>query len=410
MWGNGIPKVKAAVMYKSIPNGGMKLLHFKSQINALNFNWIKRLFNNSNGKWVSTFQQYISHMKVQDVFFSRCFLTFNLSNLPLFYQDIINTWKEIQLMYIPNSGTDILNEMLWHNNFITIERKPIFFKHWYDRGIKFIRDIVDNNGTFLSVEDLRTKYGINTHFLEYYSIRSAIPGHWKQQIRNDPIKIPEEFPVIYINNMSHCILHLSCNQIYWCLIDSKFKDLATGQIRWSETFEISAPDWVNIYKLPYSCTIETRLQAFQFSLLHRFVVHNSRLKTMGLTESDLCNYCPSVDTIIHRFVECDQSKTFWSRFQDWWNGIYTGENIVLSSSDIIFGLYKSKHMYALNNCILQGKYYIHARACQEFNLQFTNFLPYLTHKVKTERQVRYNQSKQNLFTKQWGLIALTLLG
>ena len=62
-----------------------------------------------------------------------------------------------------------------------------------------------------------------------------------------------------------------------------------------------------------------------------------------------------------------------------------------------------------NNCILQGKYYIHARACQELNIQFTNFLPYLTHKVKTERQVRYNQSKQNLFTKQWGLIALTLL-
>ena len=375
---------------------------------SLRFNWIKRLFNGSNAKWKVTFQVFIKDMKVQDIFFSRCFLTFDLAKLPLFYHHLIETWKEIQLTYIPSTGTDIMNEMIWHNNFITIQRKPIFFKHWYQRGVKFIRDIVDNNGAFLSEEELRNKYGVVTHFLEYYSLRSAIPGHWKQQIQINNIKIPEDFPFVYMNNTCQIISHLSSKQIYWFFIDSKFKDAPLCQTRWSEVFDVPAPDWIDIFKLSYIYTMETRLQSFQFSLLHRFVVHKSRLKNMGLVNSEVCDYCLATDSIIHRFVECDQVKIFWINFQDWWNTIHTTSIITLSSSDIIFGLYKRKKLYALNNCILQAKYFIHVQACKQNAILLINFLSYLKYKIQVERQVLYNQSKQELFTKHWGCIICDL--
>ena len=211
VWNSTLPKVKASVMYQGIPDGGMKLLHFNTQIHALLYNWIRRLFNGKHSKWKSTFQEFIRHtgMKVQDIFYSRCSLAFDITHLPLFYQDLITTWQNIQSTSIPNTGTDIMNEMLWHNNFITIEGKPIFFKTWYRKGVRFIRDIVDDQGIFITEDQLRNKFNIVTNFLEYFSLRSAIPGHWKALIIADHVKIPQEVPVIFIQNSPKHISYIS---------------------------------------------------------------------------------------------------------------------------------------------------------------------------------------------------------
>ena len=67
---------------------------------------------------------------------------------------------------------------------------------------------------FFSEEDLRNKYGIVTHFWEYYYLRSDIPGYWKQQIRIDNIKIPEEVPVVYINYIPYSIVNISWSEVF----------------------------------------------------------------------------------------------------------------------------------------------------------------------------------------------------
>ena len=62
----------------------------------------------------------------------------------------------------------IANKIVW---------KPI----WYFRGIKYISDLFDNDGNFLSCKEFQEKYALPNSFLEYVSIILAIPRERREQ-------------------------------------------------------------------------------------------------------------------------------------------------------------------------------------------------------------------------------------
>ncbi len=70
------------------------------------------------------------------------------------------------------------------------------------------------------------------------------------------------------------------------------------------------PPWGEFCSLSFSCTIESKLQAFQFSVLHRFSPYKKKLFLMNLVESETCDYCEATETITHIFVECPTTLDF----------------------------------------------------------------------------------------------------
>ena len=127
---------------------------------------------------------------------------------------------------------------------------------------------------------------------------------------------------------------------------------------WKESCEISDNKWPIIHSLPFKCTFETRLQSFQFSLLHRFVIHNALLFKYKLLEFEHCYFCDEKDTILHRFWTCNYVVVFWESFQRWWNSCNPNNHVNLSYFHVMFGYTNGKN-YALNNSILQAKFFIH---------------------------------------------------
>ena len=83
----------------------------------------------------------------------------------------------------PDNTEGIESQHIWFNSFIKIENKTLFYKAWYNKGIKNVEDILNENGSFLSYEQFVTKYEINTNFLTYHGIISAIPAKWKHILR-----------------------------------------------------------------------------------------------------------------------------------------------------------------------------------------------------------------------------------
>ena len=57
-------------------------------------------------------------------------------------------WADIS--YFPNSAVDYANQVLWFNPFIKINENVIFYKLWSQKGVDFIKDLLDDNGNFLS--------------------------------------------------------------------------------------------------------------------------------------------------------------------------------------------------------------------------------------------------------------------
>ena len=94
--------------------------------------------------------------------------------LPLFYRDVLSAWENIS-KHTARTKNEIENEILWNNHEITIGGKSVFYKQWYDAGVKTLPDILNKEGKFVTA--FKEKYKINTNFLCYIGLCNAIPKH-----------------------------------------------------------------------------------------------------------------------------------------------------------------------------------------------------------------------------------------
>jgi hypothetical protein len=186
MWKDSRPKVKLEVISMEIVNGGLKAPVYETQAKSLKLSYVKRILSTDKTVWKSCFQAFMTGATVEDVFSSRCCLNNSvLCHIPKFYQEIIAGWAQLQAMVTPETAADIATEYLWFNPYITINGKSIFYKHWYSKGIKRIRDLLDDNNVFIGNQEIKNKYDLDVNFLEYYGLRSAIPYHWKVMLRQN---------------------------------------------------------------------------------------------------------------------------------------------------------------------------------------------------------------------------------
>ena len=96
-----------------------------------------------------------------------------------FWKNVINVWASVK--DDPSTAPEeILSQPIWHNGRIRVGGQPVFFSHWAKSGIFFfINDLIKEDGSLLSLTDLKNNYNINIHFLEYHSIMLSIPQEWK---------------------------------------------------------------------------------------------------------------------------------------------------------------------------------------------------------------------------------------
>lgn len=74
-------------------------------------------------------------------------------------------------------------------------------------------------------------------------------------------------------------------------------------------------DWV--YSVPFRITRETKLQSFQFRILHRLITCKKYLHTIRMHEDSLCPFCRELDSISHFFLTCPKVQDFWENLCGW---------------------------------------------------------------------------------------------
>ena len=73
--------------------------------------------------------------------------------------------------------------IIWNNQDIKIDNKTIFFRTWFDKGVYSIKDLFDQDLDFLSYEEFKLRYQLQTNFLTYYGLINAIPQKYKRQLK-----------------------------------------------------------------------------------------------------------------------------------------------------------------------------------------------------------------------------------
>ncbi len=408
-WDGKKPKVAKCVLFQKIENGGLKLCDFSTKVKALKASWIKRLACGSNDTW-KLLPQHFYNIDDLNLFFKIKGSPYCQENIPLFYQDIHNIWMS---MYAeePASMTELQNEVLWWNKYITQSGVPICWDEWINKGIYYIRDLLDEQGQFLNHIQLYEKYGINCNFLQVLQIRQCLPSHWRQNIYRCNKKLQENSNLcVKIDNRLKMIDVLKCKDFYWYFID-KEKSTPRCQTKWCESFpelkDVDDSVWERIYKMPYIVSRETKLQSFHFRVVHRILPCNKWLCDITILDTNICNFCDNIDTIQHFLYECNCLKLFWQNFFRWWNRISPVkiENIVNINElreCILFGFPGDEDIIvALNYCTLMAKYYIYIQKLVKQNspTDFYDFLVYIKSKLKTELFVCIKENKLHKFDK-----------
>jgi hypothetical protein len=165
--------------------------------------------------------------------------------------------------------------------------------------------------------------------------------------------------------------------------------------------------WENIFKQTPLIVRETKLQSFQYKIIHRTIACKKWLFNIKISNSDICTFCDNdTDNIQHFFLLCKNTYTFWVSFDQWWHKITNNHLIDYSEPnkiqfELLLGFPdKSDKNQVLNYCILHVKFYIYSKKINNINiLSLLDFLPFLKKKLQFEKHIQKIQNKIYKFDK-----------
>ena len=156
-----------------------------------------------------------------------------------------------------------------------------------EKGIVSVKDLLKEDGSYLSLWEFKGKFSCNTKFIQYYQIISAIPNRLRLKARQI-----ELVNIQFFTSNDH-FFHFNRNfaksrDFYKLFIDKTHKGGQTGPKRWSEILSLNDEYWAKIFKTTRKLCKETKLKEFQFKLIHGIVVTKRELFKYGIKTDDEC--------------------------------------------------------------------------------------------------------------------------
>ena len=408
LWRGRPPKVKAKVLCQSIAEGGLGAVDTLAMYASLKLSWIRRSLN-SKAAWARIFQARCCPYLLEDLLKSRFRKEdFTKMHLSEFYTSMLLEYRKLKPSG-PCSPDEIMKELLWFNEEITIDKKSVFEKNMYSCGIKYVGDLVDANGRILTHDRFTKKFpACKPKFLKYCGIISSIPRAWKETIiearSGMRLEDRDTVPTITFGDKEIPITKIKTKQLY--SLRNKTSIIPTAFTRWQNE-GLGQPSWSVVMNIPYQCTKSTKLQTFQYQILHRFIATNKFLYVRGIVESASCRYCQCIDTIIHYFFACQKVREFWNKVFQFINRNTFPERHIVNVSNIIFGIIDAPPV--VNLIILLGKHYLYICKRNERMLSIDSFLEYVRKVRCTEMTAANDCSKKMMKTKcKWSVFVREL--
>jgi hypothetical protein len=108
-----------------------------------------------------------------------------------------------------------------------------------------------------------------------------------------------------------------------------------------------------------------------------------------------------IDNIKHYLYECENTKSFWSSFQSWWNNM-TNRTITVTLKMAIIGILDNgPEADNLNACLQLARWYIYIEKLNLKNAFLYKFLCLLKYKIKIERNICQRSNQMKHFETIW---------
>ena len=216
--------------------------------------------------------------------------------------------------------------------------KTVFYRTLEEKGISYIKDIMNDEGIILTLEEINEKYKTKIDFLTYFGLKRAITDYFKKRDftlckQNNILATPVlPFNISKINRSKGSRLY------YQALCDFQFNK-TNGQLQWERVLnkKLEQKEWVDINLMANRCTQSVNLKWFQYKIVQNILTTNIFLKKIGYIDSSLCSLCKEEpESILHVLCDCTYSNRVWQELSRWL-GIINEGDIQFTAEKILFG-------------------------------------------------------------------------
>ena len=158
------------------------------------------------------------------------------------------------------------------------------WRNWAGCGIVYVHDVPDENGGFLSHTEIAKKFNTRCHFLNILQLRQSIPLEWRKSIQRCVTTNKVRAPFVYDEGKIRLLPSVTTK----CLYDiSRCKKCITPTCvhKCNETHQRQEEEWADIFTRTFKVVRETKIQSFQFKLVHRIINCNKKLFDMKIKAS-----------------------------------------------------------------------------------------------------------------------------
>jgi exonuclease III len=365
--GGNQEQLKRSTLKNSYKNGGAQMIDVEVQNLAIKCMWILKAGQNP-GPWTFRINKLLG-MTVED------FITCNIA-----WDDIRNKkleksmWKEPVEKWCKENFTskmkdqhEIAAQKLWGNSNIKVGGKTLHNQRWADEGIELVWDILDGERKrLLTYREFTNIYQVQANFLEYGSIKKAIPGSWKNMLRSGIEKA--SLTQAPDNILDKCTKNgKGVRILYNRIVQEKVtKPLAKMEQWLRDTGSDEKPeDLIRNMETTRRSSKYTKIQSYNYNYYNRNLSYGARLQKMGLAPTNECELCHEKETILHLYWDCPDTKKIWTNI---YSTIQNSLGIHLSKELCLLGVTNTdlekthKNMILLINTIC--RYYIHRMKCR----------------------------------------------
>ena len=396
------PKISKEMLYQNVECGGLKLRETYSFMQALKVTWIKRLLI-SKGPWKVLVKDLEKVIEL-DILSLKGYARKTLNP---FWKDVLQAWiKYCETCETESSVHDILRLPLWDTHFTANNNLKMLGRKLYKNGCVKVKDLIDNSTLkFYEREVFVRRYQCQINYLDYATLLRSIPKQYTDMmcnVTNDDLNIsPESYRTHVCKLLS---VTKVCNMVYWRLINVKKPKCID---KWCQELAISNDEdiWKKYFKVAYEACMDTKMRIFQWKILHRSIVTNSKLLLFGIYDNNLCTFCHcKEETLVHLFIECKYVQELWSKLIDWLH-----PNIVLQKEmepkDLLFGVVGYGENQLMNLILILYKRYIYVSRCYKQSLSFEKLLNFIKDYYKHETWVNQQYSNTDKkVKKKWDVL------
>ena len=313
LWKGKPPKIKRTTLELDFNEGGLRMVNVERFEKTMKVKWLKRMLG-SNDVWKVIPEAYGIDRVCR---YGKNYLSTILKNIKNpFWVSMISALQQFERIYeVDNSVPNPRHLPLWFNPDIKLP----FIKKWDEMGIRWIGDIMDNNGEMKTRAMLSEEFHVNINFIDYTRLIRSVP---QELILSAKQFDGDEIGPWCQQHIMAILGDRKCNQMVKKQFMLKNSIPLPSVCKWNN--ELLTPDddsfWNKIFIIPKTCNRDTWMYMFQYKILHRILATNSKLFLYKIFESPLCIYCKSADeTILHLYCECDMTTGVWQDIIDWLN-------------------------------------------------------------------------------------------